>query len=735
MKPLSIRCGTCDSKLRVTRPEMLGQRLKCPKCGAKVAVPSAEEVEAAGADTQEVASLGPEGNEPFSDFGDIEALLSAERKRQNSGSESLLPSNDSQTNGDSKGNSSKTRKSKTSASPKSEEAALTSASALSQGSQGSESVAGGNVDAKVDAKVDRSLLDPTASWTSAEAAARQRLIAWGAIAVVVGIIAVGSVVLLIRELTRPDSGAEVSSNDPGAATGDSNDSTGDDPSTETGDSNSGDSGSGDSSDDSEQADPHGDASGDSTDTNHDTSSDPTAEPTPEDVAVTPETEVTNPLESLLPSAPDPNEDPGTVAVEDVARPFDLMLDDLSALSAIMEETPFDKARVLADQALRVAYRSQVDPHAILIDRPKPRDVKLTQQLEMELHGVAIEPLPLSKFLDFISRLTKVAIHVEPAALRATNVSMSDLVTPSPTATNVQNLLTETLLTMDLGFEVEGDLIVISFPNASIAESRDYDVSGLGVIGTANPELLTEVVKAMIAPESWSEGSGNSIGVTPGTITIVQRPLVHDQIAGFLAQWSAAVAGTEPPAGSVVSESEAESRARAKELLAKRISIERLQAIPLKQLASDLSEVSGGTILVDWQVLAADGWTGDTELPCNAFDQPLSVALDDTLHSAGLAFRVLDAQTLQITTLVDLLQSPEVRFYDVRELVARGITDVELANRLPQVIRPVGPQDPTKRFFFDPDRAMLIAAVPQPQQQALERFLGAWTEFSRPVSSE
>jgi hypothetical protein len=66
-------------------------------------------------------------------------------------------------------------------------------------------------------------------------------------------------------------------------------------------------------------------------------------------------------------------------------------------------------------------------------------------------------------------------------------------------------------------------------------------------------------------------------------------------------------------------------------------------------------------------------------------------------------------------------------------MALGISSEDLAAQLPQVFRAVGSQDPGKRFYFDAENQLLVAALPQPQQRALARFLNAWTQFEKPVS--
>ncbi|HRF01210.1 MAG TPA: hypothetical protein PLI18_11875 [Pirellulaceae bacterium] len=725
MKPFSIRCGECDAKLRVTRPEMLGHRVKCPRCGAKIAVPSADEALASQADTLSPDGLAPDALGPESiaadsaarreatrdvaaelaatrdaasfdevlpDFGDIDSLLAAERKQRPA----------SRTKAASSGTGESSGESPTEKRPPASAGAVPSAAA-----------------------VDRQLLDPTAAWTSAETQTRRKLILWSAIGAAIALVAVGGLIVVVREMTKPGEVASNPSDDAAAETNDPSDSTPSPDDSATTDPAAAD-----------DSDPEQGTDGDS----ESTSDDPGADVPPGDALPNPIVPDSPPI-GAIPSGPDPNplaallgngsgdatssdDAPPAGLGTDEARPFDVVLDDLASLGAIMEETPFDKARVMADQELRIAYRSRFDPQEVTVNRPKPRDPQLDRQIDLPLPGLTLPPMPLLKFVDFVSRTAGTPLQIDPEALVAVGATLESEVSFSGDETTLGQVVQQALAPIGLGLGRTGDVLVVGLPDAEVPVERTHDASGLSSFAAAHPDLLVEVIRSMVDPPSWAEGNGTSIALEGTQLKVVQRPATHVRIERFLAQWKGFVDGDD----ATIAATEAQA-AQARERLTTRVSIEHLQEVPLVQLAREFSALAGIDILVDWVTLGEEGWSGDTTLSCNVEDLPLGLALDETLRPAGLTFRIVDARTLQITTRAALLDRPETRFHDVRALVAAGITPDDLAERLPLVFAAVGVQDPTRRFFYDPDAGLLIAALPQPQQRALVKFIEAWAKFA------
>lgn len=690
MTPYSIRCGSCNAKLKVTKPELVGQRVRCPKCDAKVLVLPLEQEAQAHADTLDAAPAGP-GDEAevagFSDFGDVTALLEAEQKNKRRKREAEKGDSEAQ-----------------------EKAAAGSPATTT---------------------VDPQWLDPAAAWTSAETSARQRWILWATIAALVAVVGLGAIALLINELRKSDTVADVQP--PPVEVGENATKTDPFPDTEP-EPAADDS----SKQDSNPAEPSDEKSEEEASAGEPPTMPPVVDETVDtsDSTVPPATEAgtetepstLSPFESLIGGI---NETDTAIPAEGTseARPFVGLLEDLSALGSIMTTSPFERARSLADQELRTAYRFRIDPNEVFVEPPKPRSVRFDDQYAIPLAAIDLGEISLLDFLEFASKVSGLSITVEPDAIEATGVDLSALLTVRGEATDIGTLLTETLAPLKLAPRRMGDSIEITLAAETPLTSESYKVEGLGSFVRDRMPLLIEVIRAMVAPEAWDGVEGAIIESNASDLKVTQAPIVQWRLSQFLQRWKETIAPVEGESASKILGPQAR-RDAARELLQRRISLEHLQPIRLTALADELGNAAGCRVLIDWRALENAGWNLDTEVPCNVLDEPLWSALDSTLRPAGLAARVLDATTLQITTANDLLGRPEIEFHSVRGLLETGVTPQELAERLPIVFKAVGTQDPERRFFFDPETALLITALPAPQQQALTRFLTEWERFAR-----
>ena len=550
---------------------------------------------------------------------------------------------------------------------------------------------------------------PSDNWTSAESRARRKLLGlFGLVglAIVVAIVAIG---YLATQFGR--GGSRIARNDTEAAA--ENDSVTVPPATD-----------GETDQQPTETDPvveppengPGDDKGTPAESPEvDTTEEPTTPPDPQ------------PDET--PETPEPDEPPGFEAPSETGgestSPFDVVLADLNALGSIMEESPFDKAQAIAERELRVAYRVRVAPAEVFAERPKPRDFKTEDQLAVMLPEVAIETSTLSRFLDLIRDLTGMPISIEPEALEAAGVTPSQSMSVSGSELTIADLLTANLQELGLGWYQTGDLIVISVANAQTLVTEEFPLDNITATFPSDDEVLSQLIMAMVDPPSWAAGNGTSIERQPDRLVIRQTPLNQYRIRQFLGRWQTMLREPSTEAPRLVNR-----RSQARTLLETEVSLEHLQPASLRQIARELGAQIDGEIIVDWERLATQGWTIDTELTCSVLSLPLDLALDDVLRPAGLSFRVIDEKLVQITTTDAALGDPDIEFYSVRGLLDKGVAAAEIAGRLPQVFRAVGTQEPGKRFFFDPDSGLLVAALPQPQQRALARFLSSWIQFQK-----
>ena len=550
---------------------------------------------------------------------------------------------------------------------------------------------------------------PSDAWTSAETQARRKLLILGT-GVTVGILLViGAVGYLVSQLGKSDPVVAQSEEEPATPVA---------PSSPT---------------DTETDD----------DPNLSTSDDPTNEPSDNpNENVTDPVEVTDPSEPDVgpenpkPIPPDPTpedpQDPQTPSNLDTAlgdpdatiSPFDTVLADLNALGSIMEESPFEKARALAEQELRIAYRVRITPSEIFADRPKAREIDVDEQLSLPIAELKIESTTLAGFIDLVRNLSGLPIMVDPLALQAAKTSMSAALTVEGNEVGVGDLLQQNLEPLGLGWFRRGNILIVSLQGGGGLVTEEIPLGTLTEAMPAESSTLPPLIMAMIEPTSWTPDAGTSLEQNGDHLVVRQSPQVIYEIKQFLAEWQEKLVDRTDATPVILSR-----RDRAREMLETEVSLEHLQPRLLRQLVHELGEQVEGSIIVDWERLSEQGWSIDTELTCSLAALPLDLALDDLLRPAGLSFRVIDEGLIQVTTMDAALGAPDIEFYDVSQLMRLGVTSEEIARQLPLVFRAVGSQDPGKRFYFDAEHQLLVAALPQPQQRAMARFLNAWTQFS------
>ena len=561
-------------------------------------------------------------------------------------------------------------------------------------------------------------LMPSAAWTSAETQARRKLLVLGTAVSVGVVIVLGAIGFIVTQLGKAD--REISQNETPseAPPAETDQTTG--VAQETVEASATDEA---TEPETEEGDPE-------------TVVDPSAtpiEPSGSDVENTGDDENSalsdpEPQENEDPDAAPPEFETPSLEAGSTVSPFDTVLADLNALGSIMEESAFDKARAIAEQELRVAYRVRVTPNEVFAERPKPKKINFEAGMELPLASVNIEATTLEGLINFARGLSGLPIMVDPVALEATDTSMTAPLTVSTKETSLGNLLSGTLEPLGLGWYRDDNLVVISVQGADGLVTEELTLGRLADDFPPQSGILTQLIFAMVEPERWSAESGASLERNIDRLTIRQTPLVIYKIKQFLSEWQDKLENRSDAAPVSMSR-----RDLARKMLETEVSLEHLQPKLLQQLVQELSGQVEGTILVDWKRLNEQGWTIETELSCSLAALPLDLALDDLLRPAGLGFRVVHEDFIQITTIDAALGAPDIEFYDVSRLMTLGISSEELSAQLPQVFRAVGPQDPGKRFYFDAENQLLVAALPQPQQRALARFLNAWTQFEKTVS--
>ena len=146
--------------------------------------------------------------------------------------------------------------------------------------------------------------------------------------------------------------------------------------------------------------------------------------------------------------------------------------------------------------------------------------------------------------------------------------------------------------------------------------------------------------------------------------------------------------------------------------------------PLVRIASELETLSGTTLLIDWLAIEPDQRWSEVAGTLTVAARPLSEALDTLLQPLGLAYRVIDADMLEITARNVVTGKLETEFYPVGDLVTGTTTAASLVEKIESQVAGATWSDAGGPGVLRIDAASkcLIVLQSQPVQFDLESLL-------------
>ncbi|HUE72491.1 MAG TPA: hypothetical protein VMP01_16525 [Pirellulaceae bacterium] len=358
-------------------------------------------------------------------------------------------------------------------------------------------------------------------------------------------------------------------------------------------------------------------------------------------------------------------------------------------------------------------------------RPAPRHVDVAARLADSLAGIDVPGVPLADFLTDLSSLSTIPITLDPEGLPLAGLSPASPVSLKAENTTIGQALTLALAPLHLEYTIADDQLVVSL-GGKLAD-RSFPVDDLTNKNEEQAQQLAQWATALIEPGTWKDGDEEGASLTLGVEQFAVRASDRTYAGLLLLMEKLRVARglalrTRQPAEVFRLESRS---ARASTKLATTLSLNYSQPTLLAIILKRLEKEGQFRILVDWRALAAEGWNADGEGILSVENKPLSEALTELLAPMDLAWRAVDEQTVQVTTLSALAQSLELEVYPVGTLAANAAAGEVLLARLRTALPSTGTEDAAGALHFDPVSGCILASLPQPQQRVVEKLLGEW----------
>lgn len=354
-----------------------------------------------------------------------------------------------------------------------------------------------------------------------------------------------------------------------------------------------------------------------------------------------------------------------------------------------------------------------DSAAVLPNLPSRRAVNVQNQLSLKIPALDFRDIPLIDWCRFVQDFTTV-----PVTLDVDNLARVGLTARTPLSVQIRDedlasALRKALEPLHLEWRTDGTQLFVTVAGIDSVETLRYEVFDLVQGSNPQQEQLVEWITNLIAPPAWQRHGGpGSISLDDGRLQVTTTRALQHEVRLFCDRLR--VARRLRPQG-VLPEYVRAGQPRiaaAIARLAQPVTIEEPVGVPLSKILDQIAAQSGLTVVVDWQGLLAEGWTPAALARLEVQEVSVSEALQQLLGPMRLSFRILDEQTLQVTTMERARNLEEIEFFSLEPLWGKD-EGREVLRRI-RAIFAEQTQMPASsgRIVLDSVSRTLIVAAPQ-----------------------
>jgi hypothetical protein len=452
---------------------------------------------------------------------------------------------------------------------------------------------------------------------------------------------------------------------------------------------------------------------------------PVIQPDPQDPV-----EVVPPEKEKDPDAP-PDNPPGLIPepvsnAEQQAEAAELS-QLLQEFSPLLSNTPFD------DPANDRPTPDNLLPTAKLA-RPPLRRVNVRDCLDFPIAEFTLnDPVPLHTFLADLSSLSGLPIEIDFEALASKNVTLTLPVQVDQKKTSVRQLLETVLTPHDLGITAASQSLTIGYraPDDQSTEEVSYPIGDLVTVNAnGQPDIdLVLWVQSLIAPASWNAENNNyAVQLQEDNLVVQHLPAVQFEVLQLLTRLRMArnIKPGSPRDKHSTAISLAPRMQQAEKLLQETVSINSSRSAPIKELFSHLTKDLGIKVIFNGRTLQQAGWSTRSNATLVTDNEALQQALDILLVPMDLTTRILNHDTIEITSAAAEQERREIEFYPASHLLPKNRSTeqlIELIQRKLGVQR-FAAEQANQVILVDPVSKYLIIRESQPNHRKLNYLLTA-----------
>ncbi|NUQ65239.1 MAG: DUF1559 domain-containing protein [Pirellulales bacterium] len=360
------------------------------------------------------------------------------------------------------------------------------------------------------------------------------------------------------------------------------------------------------------------------------------------------------------------------------------------------------------------------------DQPKMAMVDVEARLADPVSKIEFPGTPLVTAVDLLSEMSTIPVTYDLDALEMLGIGIFDPVRARLIDAKLADVFAAMLSSKGLAYAVENGQLLVTCPPKMRTDLNPVRYTVFDLLGPGEtPAPLADLIRQIVSPESWQAAGGQATIETAGdALAVVQTGMGHFAVLRFCERLRLA--------RGLPLRSRLDSKrfllttpsAKAQGRLAREVSVNFHEPTPLPQILTDLEQLTGTTILVNWAALAEEGLSPQVKGTVKVERQPLGEALAQLLQPLGLVWRAVDADIFEVTSRKAADSHLELEFYPVQELGRDKDTAENLIEKLKDEVgggtwNDAGGAGVVR--FDGPSRCLLVLQS-QPVQREVERFL-------------
>lgn len=432
-----------------------------------------------------------------------------------------------------------------------------------------------------------------------------------------------------------------------------------------------------------------------------------------------------PVNSAL---PDLSDDRNRGSSANTQADMNSSLSNLDRLSQLVEgaQVPTGRLRDLATQAQE---EQRVGIRQFLIEKnfqPRP---EVAKQLAIPCESLEYNSVPLSMVLYDQMMIIGVPISVDLDSVLAQHLSSNPPVSLELRNTDFANAIDAIAQSVEMVAEpTSNQSLVFYAANRGELVEASYDLPDFNIKeGEIKSQVIEEfrsVIVGMVYPDSWKlELNPSRLEILDTKITVINTPTAQRAVQGLIQKFAAAATIARNPNSAEAWETLQTLSSRVNKKMEQPSGLDHRFAEPLLETLTTLSSTTGLTIYADWEKLAPLGWHPTTSIPGTIAGGDLRFILSELSKAMGITYIAIDEQTILLTSFEGAAQRSEIEIYPFQKILAGKITEPQALTVLKNSLATeLG--NPQVRMYFDPRIKCLIVSAPQLVQNKVGAIVAA-----------